>query len=161
MTDFGLANPVDAAEALLQPVRVPGQVVVDHQVGALQVDAFARGVGCQEHLHLRVVPERFLHRQPFLAAHAAMNDDDRLLTAEQSRDALPQVPQRVPVLGEEHEVLPRGGPRTRDLAGAVRDLRLPDTTHQPRRREDLTEHACELAPLRVPARAAYVDRERF
>ena len=53
MTDLGLADPVDAAEALFQAVRVPRQVVVDHQVGALQVDAFARGVGRQQHLHLR------------------------------------------------------------------------------------------------------------
>ena len=47
MADLGLADAVDAAEALLQAVRVPGQVVVDHQVGALQVDAFAGGVGGQ------------------------------------------------------------------------------------------------------------------
>ena len=63
MTDLRLADPVDTTEALLQPIRVPGQVVVDHQVGALQVDAFARGVGRQQHLHLRVVPEGFLHGQ--------------------------------------------------------------------------------------------------
>ena len=63
MADLGLADPVDTAEALLQAVGVPGQVVVDHQVGALQVDAFAGGVGGQQHLHLRVVPERFLRRQ--------------------------------------------------------------------------------------------------
>ena len=45
VADLGLADAVDAAEALLEPVRVPGQVVVHHQVGALQVDALARGVG--------------------------------------------------------------------------------------------------------------------
>ena len=51
MTDLCLADPVDAAEALFQPVRVPRQVVVDHQVAALQVDAFAGGVGRQQYLH--------------------------------------------------------------------------------------------------------------
>ena len=37
-----------APEALLQPVRVPRQVVVHHQVGPLQVDALAGRVGGQQ-----------------------------------------------------------------------------------------------------------------
>ena len=45
MADFGLSDAVDAAEPLLKAVRVPGEVVVDHQVGSLEVDAFAGGVG--------------------------------------------------------------------------------------------------------------------
>jgi hypothetical protein len=45
VADLGLADTVDAAEALLQAVRVPRQVVVDHQVGVLQVHAFAGRVG--------------------------------------------------------------------------------------------------------------------
>ena len=81
---------------------VPGQVVVDHQVGAL-VDAFAGGVGGQQHLHLRVVP----------------------VAAEQGRDALLQVAQRVPVLGEDHQLLMRRGRRPRDRAVAVANRRLP------------------------------------
>ena len=79
MADLGLADAVDAPEALLQPVRVPGEVVVDHQVRALQIDALARGVRRQQHLHFRVVPERLLHRQAFLAPDAAVDDDDGLL----------------------------------------------------------------------------------
>ena len=42
VADLGLADAVDAPEALLDAVRVPRQVVVHHQVGALQVDPFAR-----------------------------------------------------------------------------------------------------------------------
>ena len=48
-----LAVAVDAAHALLQPHRVPGDVVVDHQPAELQVDAFARGLGGHQHLGLR------------------------------------------------------------------------------------------------------------
>ena len=81
VADLGLADAVDAAEALLEAVRVPRQVVVDHQVGALQVDALAGGVGGQQHLHLGVVPERLLRLQPLLAAHAAVDDDHGLLAA--------------------------------------------------------------------------------
>ena len=90
----------------------------------LQVDAFAGGGGGQQHLHLRVVPERFLRRQPFLAAHAAVDDDHRRLSAEQGRDALLQVAQRVPVLGEDHQLLMRRGRRPRDRAVAVANRRL-------------------------------------
>ena len=78
MADLGLADAVDAAEALLQAVGVPGQVVVDHQVGALEVDALAGGVGGQQHLHLGVVLEGFLRLQALLAAHAAVDDDHGL-----------------------------------------------------------------------------------
>ncbi|MFN7871775.1 MAG: hypothetical protein ACK5QQ_06200 [Cyanobacteriota bacterium] len=39
MADLLLADPVDAPEALLQPVGVPGQVVIHHQVCPLQVHA--------------------------------------------------------------------------------------------------------------------------
>src|SRR5437870_4605709 len=37
VTDLGLADPVNASEALLQSVRIPRQIVVHHQVRALKV----------------------------------------------------------------------------------------------------------------------------
>ena len=104
MADFRLADAVDAAEALLQAVRIPGQVVVDHQVGALQVDAFASGVGRDQDLHFLVVRECFLRLAPLLAAHAAVDDDDRLGPPEQGADPLGQVVQGVAVLGEDDEL---------------------------------------------------------
>ena len=119
--------------------------------------ALARGVGRQEHLHLRVVAERLLHGEAFRPAHAAVDDDDRLLAAEQRRDALLQIAQRVPVLGEEDEFLPRGGPVRRNRAGAVRGLA--EAMAESGRREDLAEQAGQLAPLGVPAPAAYAERQ--
>ena len=77
MADFRLADAVNASEALLEPVRVPGQVVIHHQVGALEIDAFAGGVGRQQDLHFGIVPEGFLRLHALLAAHAAVDDDDR------------------------------------------------------------------------------------
>ena len=68
------------------PVRVPGQVVVDHQVGALEVDALAGGVGGDQDLDVLVLRERLLRLAPLLAAHAAMDGDDRLGAAEQVAD---------------------------------------------------------------------------
>jgi hypothetical protein len=45
VADLRLANAVDTTKPLLEPVRVPGQVVVDHEVGAtLEVHALTSGV---------------------------------------------------------------------------------------------------------------------
>ncbi len=104
---LGLADAVDAAEPLLEAVGVPRQVVIDHQVGPLEVDALARGVRGEQHLHLGVVLERFLRLHPLLAAHSAVNDDHGLLAAEQRGDAGLQVVQGVPMLGEDDELLVR------------------------------------------------------
>src|SRR5581483_10792514 len=49
-----LADPVDAAHALLEPHRVPGQVVVDHQVAELEVDPLARRLGRHADLPVQV-----------------------------------------------------------------------------------------------------------
>ena len=41
---------MDAAKPLFQSGRVPGQVVVDHQVAELEVDALAGGLGRDAYL---------------------------------------------------------------------------------------------------------------
>ena len=82
MTHFRLADAVNPTEPLLQSVGVPGQIVVHHQVGALQVDAFAGRIRGEQHLHVRVVAEGFLGLEPVLAAHAAVNQNNRLLTSQ-------------------------------------------------------------------------------
>ena len=120
MADLGLTDAVDAAEALLDAVRVPGQVVVHHQVGTLQVDALPGRVRGEQHLHLRVVQEGFLGLAAVLAAHAAVNDDDGVGPAQQSPDASFEVGESVPVLGEQDQLLVRGGNGGRDVAAAGR-----------------------------------------
>ena len=87
VTHFGLADAVNPAEPLLQPVGVPGQIVVHHQVGALEVDAFTGRIRRKQHLHVRVVTECFLGLESILAAHAAVNKNNRLITAQRGRDA--------------------------------------------------------------------------
>ena len=155
VADFGLADAVDAPEALLQPVRVPRQVVIHHQVRALKVDAFASRVGRQQHLDFGIVPEGFLRLHPLLAAHAAMDDDDGLAAAEQRRDAPLQVVERVAVLGEDDELLVRRGCRLRRRRtpasyGAGSSAKpLGDRG----RREDLAEQGRQLAPFLVLAAA--------
>jgi hypothetical protein len=45
-----LAVAMDAAHALFQAHRVPGDVVVDHQPAELEVDTLAGGLGGDQHL---------------------------------------------------------------------------------------------------------------
>jgi len=104
---LGLADAVDAAEPLLEAVRVPGQVVIDHQVGALEVDTFTRGVRGQQHPHFGIVLERLLRLHTLLAAQAAVDDDHRLLASQRRGDACLQVVQGVSMLGEQDELLAR------------------------------------------------------
>jgi hypothetical protein len=52
---LGLADAVNPPEPLLDAVRIPRQVVVDHQVGALKVDALTGGIGCDQ----RGIPSNF------------------------------------------------------------------------------------------------------
>ena len=73
MAYLRLANAVDAAKALFQAVGVPGQVVVDHQVGVLQIHAFAGCVGGQQYPRGWVVAKQLLHLAALFALDAAVD----------------------------------------------------------------------------------------
>src|SRR5208283_5584915 len=104
MANFGLADAVDATEPLFQPVGVPGKVVVDHQVGALEVDALSSRVGGDQDLHLLVLSERCLCLAPVLAADSSVNRHQGLRMADESTDTFRQVVQGVTMLGEDDEL---------------------------------------------------------
>ena len=107
MADLRLTDAVDAAEPLLEAIGIPRQIVIDHQMRALEVDALPRRVGGEQHLHFGIVLERLLSLEPFFAPHAAVNHDDRALATQQRADAAVEVIQRVAMLGEDHQLLPR------------------------------------------------------
>ena len=111
MADLGLADAVDAAEALLDAVGVPRQVVVDHQVRALEVEALAGGVGRDQDPDVRVLRERSWIFAAVLAADAAVDGDDRLVAAEQRADPVDEVVQGVAVLGEDDDLARVARPR--------------------------------------------------
>ena len=106
MADLLLTNPVDAPEALLQPVGVPGQVVVHHQVRPLQVHALTRSVVGQQHHHLRIVHEGVHHLAPPVPGHTAMDLHHRFLPTEAVADLAGQVGEGVLELGEQHQLSP-------------------------------------------------------
>ena len=68
-----LAEPVDAAHPLLEPKRVPRQLEVDHQPAPpMQVEAFAGGVGGQQHIEVAPL-ELPKHLVPHGRRHAAVD----------------------------------------------------------------------------------------
>ena len=136
MTHLGLADAVDAPEALLQAVGVPRQVVVDHEVGALQVDTLAGGVGRHEDAHVGVLLERLLRAVSLVARHAALDGEHRAGVAQERADLPGEVVERVLVLREDDELL--AAPVRAEHVGVV------------------LQEARELLPLAVLAAHAHV-----
>src|SRR3989442_737669 len=99
MADLRLPDTMDAPEALLDAVGIPGQVIVDHQVSALQVDAFACRFGCHQDLSFLVLAEAFLGSGSLFPAETAMNGDHGLSTSQHGTDALGQVVKGIAVFG--------------------------------------------------------------
>ena len=87
MADLGLTDAMDAAEALLDPVRVPRQVVVDEQMSPLKVDALACSVGRHKESTIGLLREALLGLPSVLAARAAVDRDDGLVTTEHRAQA--------------------------------------------------------------------------
>ena len=68
----GLSDAVHAAAALLDAHGVPRHVVVDHDVGELQVQALAASIGRYE--HVRLGAELLGDGVALVDAHAAVED---------------------------------------------------------------------------------------
>ena len=102
---LGLADAVDSAESLFQPIRIPGQIVVHHQVRALEIDAFAGGVGGEQDLNVLVLLERFLRlasapRGP--CRRGSVTSASARPSSERNRSL--EVVQRVAMLGEDDQL---------------------------------------------------------
>ena len=132
VADLGLADPVDPAEPLLKPVGVPRQVVVDHEVGTLEVDPFAGGVVRDQDEHLLVMREGLDGLAPILSPDPAVDDGDGFGAPEPRADPLGEVVQGVAGLGEDEEL-----------------SAVPFAVGH----ERVVENAVELGPLGVGARA--------
>src|SRR5205085_9427283 len=79
-----LSDAVDTSETLLQPVGIPGQVIVDHQVCALQVDTLTCGIRCHQHLHVFLLRKGSLRLCTLLSAQPTVNSDHGLISSEHS-----------------------------------------------------------------------------
>ena len=96
---IGLADPVDAAHPLLQPVGVPRDVVVDHQVAELEVDALPGRLGGDH--DLGGLPEVAFLLDPLRQLHLAVDLGDLEVLGQ----VLDQVVEGVLVLGEDQQLL--------------------------------------------------------
>ena len=103
---FGLADTMDATEALLNAVGIPWEIVIDHQVGTLKVNALASGVRRKEYLYFRVVPERLC---AFMRSSrpCRRGSRPRPLCDQAVCDTCFKIIQRVTMLGENNELLTR------------------------------------------------------
>ena len=104
VTDLVLADAVDAPEALFEAVRVPRQVVIDHEIGVLEVYAFPGGIGGEKDADFGVGAEKGLALAAFVAMHATVNGGDGVGRAENAADSALQIVQGVFVLGEEYHL---------------------------------------------------------
>ena len=78
VTDLTLPDAMDSPETLFDAIWVPGQVVVDHEVGPLQVDAFAGSVGGDQDLYSRVLTEGVLYAFAVLASYSSVDRHNRV-----------------------------------------------------------------------------------
>ncbi len=101
---------MDTAEPLFQPVGVPGQVVIDHQMrAALKVDALPGSIVGDHDANHRIGVESGDGGTAGLAGNAAMNHHNRCRIAEARSDLLSEIFQRVLWLGEDQEFPPQAG----------------------------------------------------
>lgn len=101
MANLLLADAVDTPEALFEAVRVPWKVIIDHEIGVLEVHSFPGGIGGEEDADFRIGPEKCLALPALVTVGAAVNGRDGLGRAENAGDPPLQIVQRVPMLGED------------------------------------------------------------
>ena len=101
MAHLRLANAVDTTEALFDPIGVPWQVVVHHQVSSLQVDTLTRSVGSHQDRDILVLGERLLDLATLLTPKAAMDRNHSVGLAGQASQPADTVVQRVAMVRED------------------------------------------------------------
>src|SRR5262249_1542222 len=83
VTDFALSDAMDSPKTLLDAVWVPGQVVVDHEVRSLEIDALPGGIRRDEDQNLFVLYELLLRLSPVFPTHATVDGDNGLSPTEE------------------------------------------------------------------------------
>src|SRR5277367_6319366 len=81
MADICLADTVDASKSLFEPIWIPRQVIIHHQVRSLEINTFARRVRGNQYLSVYVLFEPLLSFPPLLTPHRTVNLDNRFVSA--------------------------------------------------------------------------------
>ena len=99
-----LTVAVNAAHALFEADRVPGDVVVHHQAAELEVDPFTCGIGRHEETGTFSLPKTLYLLLSFRPVHSAV-DDRHLIRVAETLDAPHQEAHGVAVLGEDQPLV--------------------------------------------------------
>src|SRR5664280_893276 len=82
VASLGLTDTVDTPEALFNTIGIPREVVIYHKMSAaMEIDAFACGVGSNQNQNFGVLLERFLNLTTTLARGLAVDGDDVIRVA--------------------------------------------------------------------------------
>src|SRR5438128_2272277 len=108
MADLGLADAMNPTEALLDAVGIPREVVIDHEMGALKIDAFTSCIGSKKHFDFWIVSERLLDFQPVFAPNTAVYGHYGIGASDQYLNLFLQIGQCVSMLSKDDQLLARG-----------------------------------------------------
>ena len=92
-----LTDAVNTAKSLFQPVWVPGKIIVDHEVGVLQIDPFARGIGGDENPNGRIGTKQSLKLSAFVAMGAAVDSNNAFRISQYPGNLALKVVKSIPV----------------------------------------------------------------
>src|ERR1700693_3404285 len=107
MANLSLADAVDAAEALFESIRIPWQIVIDHQMGAaLKIPPPPCGVVRDHYANDRIRIERSDGRASSFASNATMNYNNRCRLPYPCCDLLLQIFQSIFRLSEDDDLPP-------------------------------------------------------
>src|SRR5690242_6558013 len=102
MAYLRLAYAVDSSETLLQPIGIPREVIIHHQVRtALKVHAFASGIICDHYSNHWIGIESCDGRAPRFAGNTSVNDYDGCRIAHASSYFLLQILKRISRLSKD------------------------------------------------------------
>ena len=99
-----MTDTVNTTESLFDAIGVPGQIIVDHEVGTLQVKPLASGVGSKQHEGARVVRELFADSLAKMPRRTPMNGDNSIGATQLGADFILQVGEGIAVFGEDNDL---------------------------------------------------------
>jgi hypothetical protein len=74
---------VDAAKTLLQAAGIPEQIIVDHQVRPLGIDALSGGVGDQQKVDVGTITKAVFYRPALCPRHSTVDGNHMIVAAKE------------------------------------------------------------------------------
>jgi hypothetical protein len=81
MAYFSLSYAMDTAETLLNAIGIPGEIIVDHEMSALEIYAFSGCICGNKDLAIFILFKGFFCLFPILSSHTPVDVDDGIRMA--------------------------------------------------------------------------------